>query len=90
MNWAIKAGDKDEGDKDSGVDPDDAEIGKTDVLTHGLSANVTFWNSIEVDLSLDQWMSMVVSVTWVLGRPYSQSKKRNSRHKNIISCHQVY
>ena len=40
MNWANKAGDKEEGDKDSGADPDDAEVGKTDVLTHRLSGVV--------------------------------------------------
>ena len=37
MNWANKAGDKEEGDKDSGADPDDAEVGKTGVLAHRLS-----------------------------------------------------
>ena len=40
MNWANKAGDKEEGDKDSGADPDDAEVGKTDVLAHRLSGVV--------------------------------------------------
>ena len=40
MNWANKAGDKEEGDKDSGADPDDAEVGKTDILAHRLSGVV--------------------------------------------------
>ena len=40
VNWANKAGDKEEGDKDSGADPDDAEVGKTDVLAHRLSGVV--------------------------------------------------
>ena len=40
LNWANKAGDKEEGDKDSGADPDDAEVGKTDILAHRLSGVV--------------------------------------------------
>ena len=40
VNWANKAGDKEEGDKDSGADPDDAEVWETDVLAHRLSGVV--------------------------------------------------
>ena len=40
VNWANKAGDKEEGDKDSGADPDDAEVWETGVLAHRLSGVV--------------------------------------------------